>query len=93
MSERKLDPGASQMLRKMADLVDSGQATAVVALAVVEGQRLYYHGWTDGFAAADLVLGTMDLVDSLREQIRGRDEPLPDEFASVIGQDDGLKRD
>ena len=69
------------MLRRMADLIDAGEATAVVALVVVNGQRLYYRGFVDGYSAADLVLGTMDILDILRGDTRGQELPLTPDLA------------
>jgi len=78
---------AAATLRRMAGHIDAGEVTAVVALVVVGGQRLYYRGFLDGFALADVVLGTMDIVDELRDIARGQPLPMPSALNPV--EDDG----
>lgn len=73
----ELLPNAAFTLRQVADLADNDQVTGLVLVAVINGNRMFFHAFVDGFSAADLLFQTMDVVDILRAQIRGTDLPAP----------------
>lgn len=84
MSDAMKDSAAT--LRRMAAMADAGEVTGVVAIVIVNGNRFYYRGFVDGFALADLTLGTMDLVDEMRSIARGEPLPMPP-LLSPVGDD------
>ncbi len=77
-------------LRNIASLIegDSDEVTAVLIVAVVGPNRMFQRAFINGYAAADLLVMTMDMVDMLRADMRGVELPMPPIVRAIASTED-----